>query len=87
MNRPSLRHAETMIENQGGLTQAREQLHNMEEVVVELLRQSGTMHPSQLALLLEGPMDVIEHLRSEIDEYLGIEKARELVSRSHSVTA
>ena len=59
----------------------------MEEVVVELLRQSDTMHPSQLALLLEGPMDVIEHLRGEIDELLGIETARELLSRSHSVTA
>ena len=76
-----------MIENQAGLIQAREQLGRMEEVVVELLRQSDTMHPSQLALLLEGPMDVIEQLRREIDEYLGIEKARELLSRSHSVTA
>jgi TolA-binding protein len=76
-----------MIENQAGLTQAREQLRNMEEVVAELLRQSATMHTSQLALQLEAPMDVIEHLRSEIDDYLGIEKARELLSRSHSVTA
>ena len=76
-----------MIENQASLLQAREQLVKMEEVVVELLRQSDTMHPSQLALLLEGPMDVIEHLRGEIDEYLGIEKARELLSQSHSVTA
>ncbi len=77
----------TMIENQAALTQAREQLRNMEEVVAELLRQADTMHPSQLALQLEGPMDVIEHLRGEIDEYLGIEKARELLSRNHSVTA
>ena len=76
-----------MIENQASLLQAREQLVKMEEVVVELLRQSDTMHPSQLALLLEGPMDVIEHLRGEIDEYLGIERARELLSQSHSVTA
>ena len=76
-----------MIENPASLLQAREQLGKMEEVVVELLRQSDTMHPSQLALLLEGPMDVIEHLRGEIDEFLGIETARELLSRSHSVTA
>ena len=54
-----------MIENQASLVQAREQMGKMEEVVVELLRQSDTMHPSQLALLLEGPMDVIEHLRGE----------------------
>ena len=76
-----------MIENQASLVQAREQMGKMEEVVVELLRQSDTMHPSQLALLLEGPMDVIEHLRGEIDEYVGIEKARKLLAQSHSVTA
>lgn len=74
-----------MIENQAGLTQARDQLRSMEEVVSELLRQADTMHPSQLALLLEAPMDVIEHLRGEIDEYLGIEKARELLAFSHAV--
>lgn len=74
-----------MIENQIGLAQTREQLRNMEEIVAELLHQSDTLHPSQLALLLEGPMDVIEHLRGEIDEYLGIKKARDLLARSHSV--
>ena len=58
----------------------------MEEVVGELLRQPFTMHPSQLALQFEGPMDVIEHLRGEIDEYLGIEKARELLSQAHSIS-
>ena len=75
-----------MIENSAGLAQARQQLRNMEEVVAELWRQASAMHPSQLALQLEGPMDVIEHLHGEIDEYLGIEKARELLSRAHSVT-
>lgn len=75
-----------MIENSKGLTQARHQLRNMEEVVAELWRQASALHPSQLALQLEGPMDVIEHLHGEIDEYLGIEKARELLSRAHSVT-
>ena len=74
-----------MIESQDGLIQAREQLGRMEEVVAELWRDADKMHPSQLALLLEGPMDLIEHLHGEIDEYLGIEKARELLSRSHSV--
>lgn len=76
-----------MIENQSGLIQAREQLGRMEEVVAELLRDANKIHPSQLTLLLEGPMDLIEHLRGEIDEYLGIEKARELLLRSHSATA
>ena len=69
-----------MIEDAAALTQARQQLRNMEEVVAELLRQAETMHPSQLALQLEGPMDVIEHLRGEIDEYLGIQKARDLLA-------
>ena len=76
-----------MIENQDGLIQAREQLGRMEEVVAELWRDADKIHPSQLALLLEGPMDLIEHLHGEIDEYLGIEKARELLAQSHSVTA
>lgn len=76
-----------MIKNQASLIQAREQLGRMEEVVAELLREADKMHPSQLTLLLEGPMDLIEHLHGEIDEYLGIEKARELLAQSHSVTA
>ena len=69
-----------MIEDAATLTQARQQLQNMEEVVAELLRQAETMHPSQLALQLEGPMDVIKHLRGEIDEYLGIQNARDLLA-------
>ena len=69
-----------MIEDAAALTQARQQLRNMEEVVADLLRQAKTMHPTQLALQLEGPMDVIEHLRGEIDEYLGIQKARDLLA-------
>ena len=69
-----------MIEDAAALTQARQQLRNMEAVVADLLRQAETMHPSQLALQLEGPMDVIEHLRGEIDEYLGIQKARDLLA-------
>ena len=69
-----------MIKDAATLTQARQQLQSMEEVVAELLRQAETMHPSQLALQLEGPMDVIEHLRGEIDEYLGIQKARDLLA-------
>ena len=75
-----------MIENSARLARAWQQLRNMEEVVAELWRQASAMHPSQLALPLEGPMDVIEHLHGEIDEFLGIEKARELLSRAHSVT-
>ena len=74
-----------MIEDAAALTQARQQLRNMEEVVADLLRQAETMHPSQLALRLEGPMDVIEHLRGEIDEYLGIQQARDLLAlQNHS---
>ncbi len=76
-----------MIENQAGLTQAREQLGRMVEVVAELWRDADKVHPSQLALLLEGPMDLIEHLHGEIDEYLGIEKARELLSQRYSAMA
>ena len=69
-----------MIEDAAALTQARQQLRNMEEVVAQLLRQAEAMHPSQLALQLEGPRDVIEHLRGEIDEYIGIQRARDLLA-------
>jgi hypothetical protein len=69
-----------MIENHAALEQARRQLQNMEEVVAELMRQSNRFHPSQLSLQLEGPMEVIRQLRAEIDEYLGIKRAEELLS-------
>jgi|GEM_PF-4828397 len=68
-----------MINDAISLAQARQQLERMEEVVASLLRDSGQMHSSQLALQLEGPMDVIEHLHGEIDEYLGIQRARALL--------
>lgn len=69
-----------MIENRAGLEQARRQLQSMEEVVAELMRASNSMHPSQLSLQLEGPIEVIRQLRAEIDEYLGIKRAEELLS-------
>lgn len=69
-----------MIENQAGLEQARRQLQSMEEVVAELMRASNSIHPSQLSLQLEAPMEVIRQLRAEIDEYLGIRRAEELLS-------
>jgi hypothetical protein len=69
-----------MIENHVGLEQARRQLQNMEEVVAELMREADSMHPTQLSLQLEGPMEMIRQLRAEIDEYLGIKRAEELLS-------
>ncbi len=68
-----------MINDAMSLSQARQQLERMEEVVSTLLRDSSQLHPSQLALQIEGPMDVIEHLHREIDEYLGIQRARQLL--------
>lgn len=76
-----------MINDALSLAQARQQLERMEEVVASLLRDSGQMHPSQLALQLEGPMDVIEHLHREIDEYLGIQRARTLLEAQAAVRA
>ena len=72
-----------MIEDAAAPTQTRQQSRNMEEVVAELLRRAETMHPSQSALQLEGPMDVIEHLRGEISESLGIQKSRGLLALSN----
>ena len=69
-----------MIQNQASLEQTREQLANMEDVVASLMSREETMHPSQLSLLLEGPLDMIRQLRSEIDEYVGIERARGLIN-------
>ena len=68
-----------MIQNQASLEQTREQLANMEDVVASLMSRAETMHPSQLSLLLEGPLDMIRQLRSEIDEYVGIERAQGLL--------
>ncbi len=69
-----------MITSDEGLEQARQQLKNMEDVIAELLREAARMHPSQLALQLEGPMAMIRQLRSEIDEYVGIERAKRILA-------
>jgi hypothetical protein len=68
-----------MVRNQTDLEQTRHQLQGMEEAVAELMNQSDSMHPSQLSLLLEGPMEMVRRLRAEIDEYLGIERAAALL--------
>jgi hypothetical protein len=47
--------------------------------MAELMKQAGTMHPSQLALQLQGPMEMVRRLRAEIDEYLGIKRAAALL--------
>jgi hypothetical protein len=69
-----------MIKTPEGLEQTRKLLRSMEEVVAHLMRSADQMHPTQLALLLEGPVDMIRRLRAEIDEYLGIRRAEELLS-------
>lgn len=69
-----------MILNNAGLEQTRRQLQNMEGVVAELMREADSMHPTQLSLQLEGPMEMIRQLRAEIDEYLGIKLAEKLLS-------
>lgn len=69
-----------MIEDAVSLAQSRAELQRMEEVVSGLLRDGARWHPDQLALLLEGPLDVIDQLRREIDEYLGLQTARRLLA-------
>ena len=68
-----------MIKSRAGLEQTRRQLKNMEDVVANLMSEADSMHPSQLSLLLEGPMEMVRRLRSEIDEYLGIQRAKALL--------
>ena len=68
-----------MTTNPEGLQQTRELLYKMENSVAELLARADSMHPSQLALLLEGPMAMVQRLRSEIDECLGIDRAETLL--------
>ena len=68
-----------MITNPEALEQTRQQLKNMEDSVADLMGRADTMHPSQLALQLEGPLEMVRQLRSQIDEYLGIERAAKLL--------
>lgn len=68
-----------MIRDQTDLEQTRRQLQSMEEAVAELMDQADSLHPSQLTLLLEGPMEMVRRLRAEIDEYHGINRAAELL--------
>jgi len=69
-----------MIQSPEELEQTREHLRGMEEAVADLMRSADRMHPTQLSLLLEGPMEMVRRLRGEIDEYLGIRRAEELLS-------
>src|SRR5688500_2466153 len=61
-----------LIVNRDGLEQGRNQLQRMEDAICRLMSESDQMHPSQLALQLEGPLDMVDRLRAEIDDFLGI---------------
>ena len=71
-----------MITNREGLEQARSQLERMEDAIARLMSEADRMHPSQLALQLEGPLAVVDELRAEIDEYLGIQHARSMLEEA-----
>ncbi len=71
-----------MIKTPAGLEQTRKLLYSMEGAVANLLQSGDRMHPTQLALMLEGPMDMVRRLRADIDEYLGIRRAKELLRAS-----
>ena len=70
-----------MIRSRSGLAQTRRLLKKMEDAVAKLMSEADVMHPSQLSLLLEGPLEMVRRLRSETDEYLGIERAAALLRR------
>ena len=70
-----------MITSRKGLAQTRELLKKMEDLIADLLSEADSMHPSQLALQLEGPMAMVRQLRAEIDEYVGIKRATTLLAK------
>ncbi len=73
-----------MIESQAALIQARQQLQQMEDAVAALMRDAESMHPSQLSIQLEGPLEMVSRLRAEVDEYLGIQRAMSLIGSAEA---
>ena len=61
-----------MIQNDEQLKRTQEALALVEHALASIRSGRASMHPSQFALMVEGPIEDIRRLRREIDEYLGL---------------
>ena len=61
-----------MIQNDEQLKATQEALALMEHALAAIRSRRSSMHPSQFAVMTEGPVENIRRLRRQIDEYLGL---------------
>jgi len=61
-----------MIQNDQQLKTTQEALAIVERILASLRSRKSSMHPSQFAVMAEGPIEHIRRLRRQIDEYLGL---------------
>ena len=61
-----------MIRDDEQLKVTQECLALVEHALASLVHKKSFMHPSEFALMSEGPIEDIWRLRREIDEYLGL---------------
>jgi hypothetical protein len=61
-----------MIQNDEQLKGTQEALAIVEQALAAIRSRRSSMHPSQFAVMAEGPIEDIWRLRRQIDEYLGL---------------
>ena len=61
-----------MIQNDEQLKRTQGALALVEHTLAAIRDKRSSMHPSQFALMAEGPIEDIRRLRRQIDEYLGL---------------
>lgn len=67
-----------MIANDAELQQTRNQLSQLEHAIAELRDHVYVQNPERFRLMAESYLDEIEKLRTRIDEYIGVELARDV---------
>ena len=61
-----------MIQNDEQLKTTQGALTLVEHALAAIRSRESSMHPSQFAVMVEGPIEDIRRLRRQIDEYLGL---------------
>jgi hypothetical protein len=69
-----------VIQNDDQLQRTGEALYHIEAALASLSRQKATIHPDRYALMVEPVLEHIHRLRAEIDQYIGLSDAEQVVA-------
>jgi hypothetical protein len=73
-----------MIQNDAQMQQNLELIEGMYRAIAELRRRIAPLNYKNYLIMAEGPIEQIRRLRTEIDEYLGIQEPAAVGDEPHA---